>query len=160
MNLDTLILFYKIHQGDVEAIDYSEWAVTMLKEEQTSLSLYSLSSLRKPLNLFETEDYFNRTLRELDIRKPSFEECADYYIQHLSKTILEDEDYAIDLAYRIYEVSRDLDEPDYLYGWYLISEMIDEFRYGSNQSHLSKAALMVTIEQEAKKQLKRRRINP
>ncbi|WP_078414237.1 hypothetical protein [Priestia abyssalis] len=155
--MNTLILFYKIHQGDVEPIDYTNWALEMLENDCSSFSLNILSSLRKPLNIFEVEDYFRRALRELDLQEPSYEESAVYYIQHLSKKILEDESNAIDTAYEIYGVYRDLDYPEELSEWYYISEMIDDFRYGDNQSKLSKVALIMTIVKEAKNQLRKNR---
>jgi hypothetical protein len=154
-DMDTLILFYKIHQGNVESIDYINWALKMFENDSESISLNILSSLREPLNIFEVEGYFKRALRELDLREPSYEECAAYYIQHLSKRILEDENNAIDIAYEIYEVVRDLDYPKDLEEWYNISEMVDDFRYGDNNSKLSKAALIITIVKEAKNQLRK-----
>lgn len=155
--MNTLILFYKIHQGDVEPTDYINWALEMLENDCSSFCLNILSSLRKPLNIFEVEDYFRRALRELDLQEPSYEDSAVYYVQHLSKKILEDESNAIDTAYKIYEVARDLDYPEDLEEWYNISEMIDDFRYGDSQSKLSKVALIMTIVKEAKNQLRKNR---
>lgn len=153
--MDTPILFYKIYQGDVAPFDYVNWALKMLENDNNSFSLNILSSLREPLNIFEVEDYFRRVLRELNLQEPSFEECAEYYILQLAKRILEeDENNALDLAYKIYEVVRELDYSDGLEEWYNISEMIDEFRYGGNISHLTKVALIVTIVKEAKKVIK------
>jgi hypothetical protein len=153
--MDTLILFYKIHKGNVESIDYIDWALKMIENDFASFSLNILSSLREPLNIFEVEDYFKRALRELELWEPSYEECATYYIQHLSKRILEEENNAIDIAYEIYEVVRNLDYPEDLEDWYNISEMVDDFRYSDNNSKLSKAALIMTIVKEAKNQLRK-----
>ncbi|WHY03235.1 hypothetical protein [Neobacillus sp. DY30] len=155
--MDTPILFYKIHQGEVDPIDYINWALKMLENNNDSFSLNILSSLSEPLNIFEVEDYFKRTLRELKMQEPTFEECAQYYIQQLAKRIPEEENSAIDLAYKIYEIARELDNYDGLEEWYNISEMIDDFRYGDNISHLSKVALIVTIAKEVKKLLSRNR---
>ena len=49
----------------------------------------------------------DRASREIELRKPSYEECAQYYINHLLKTILEDKNNAIEVAYEVYEVSRE-----------------------------------------------------
>lgn len=75
----------------------------------------------------------------------------------LNHTKIEEENSAIDLAYKIYEIVRELDNCDGLEKWYNISEMIDDFRYGDNISNLSKVALIVTIEKEVKKLLNRNR---
>jgi hypothetical protein len=155
--MDTPILFYKIHQGEVDPIDYINWALKMLENNNDSFSLNILSSLSEPLNIFEVEDYFKRALSELKIQEPTFEECAKYYIQQLAKRILEEENSAIDLAYKIYEIVRELYNCDGLKEWYNISEMIDDFRYGDNISNLSKVTLIVTIEKEIKKLLNRNR---
>jgi hypothetical protein len=155
--MDTPILFYKIHQGEVDPIDYINWALKMLENNNDSFSLNILSSLSEPLNIFEVEDYFKRALRELKMQEPTFEECAEYYIRQLAKRILEEENSAIDLAYKIYEIVRELDNYDGLEEWYNISDMIDDFRYGDNISNLSKVALIVSIENEVKKLLTRNR---
>ncbi len=156
-NMNTPILFYKINQGKDDPVDYINWALKMLESNNESFSLNILSSLREPLNIFEVEDYFKSALRELKIQEPTFEECAEYYIQHLAKRILQEENRAIDLAYNIYEIVRELYNCDGLEEWYNISEMIDDFRYGDNISNLSKVALIVTIEKEVKKLLNRNR---
>lgn len=153
--MDTFLLFYKQYKGDVKSIDYINWALKMLENDCSSFSLNILSTLREPLNIFESEDYFRRALSELDLQEPSYEECSAYYIRHLSKKILEDEENALDIAYQIYEVVRDLDYPEDLEEWCYISDMIDDFWYGDNHSNLSKAALIVTIVKEAKNQLRK-----
>jgi len=155
--MDTPILFYKIHQGEVIPIDYINWALKMLENNNDSFSLNILSSLSEPFNIFEVEDYFKRALWELKMQEPTFEECAEYYIQQLAKRILKEENSAIDLAYKIYEIVRELDNCDGLEEWYNISEMIDDFQYGDNISNLSKVALIVAIEREVKKLLNRNR---
>ncbi|TWE08003.1 hypothetical protein FB550_10114 [Neobacillus bataviensis] len=125
--MDTPFLFYKIHQGDVDPIDYINWALKMLENNNDSFSLNIHSSLSEPLNIFEVEDYFKRALSELKLQEPAFEECAEYYIQQLAKRIFKEEDSAIDLAYKIDEIVRELDISEGLEGWYNISEMIDDF---------------------------------
>jgi len=153
--MDTLLLYYKIYQGDVKPVDYINWALKMLENDCSSFSLNILPSLREPINIFEVEDYFKRALRELDLQEPSYEECAAYYIRHLSKKILEDEENALDIAYDIYRVVCALDYPEDLEEWCNISEMIDDFRYGDNHSKLGKTALIITIVKEAKNQLRK-----
>ncbi|MBA9027649.1 hypothetical protein [Peribacillus huizhouensis] len=153
--METFILFYKIHHSNVKPIDYINWALKMLESDCSSFSLNILSSLGEPLNIFEVEHYFRKALNELDIQEPSYKECAEFYIQYLSKKIIKDENNAIDIAYQIYVVARDLDYPEDLEEWCNISEMIDDFRYGDNQSKLSKVSLIVTIVKEAKNHLRR-----
>ena len=79
-SMDTRQLFYYIYQKSVTAEKhYLPWALSMLEHEQNSLSLSILAS-RPSYNLFEVEDYFQRTLKELSLLKPSEQECTDYLI--------------------------------------------------------------------------------
>ena len=152
--MDTKILYYKIFERNVEPVDYVNWAIELLSHEFQSTSLYILSSLSKPLNIFEAEDYFHRIVEELGIQEPSHEECAKYYIRNLLRQIINDETNAINLAYEIYEVVREHFINDELEIWYEISEMIDDFRYGDNIGNITEDSLITTIVQEAKVQLK------
>ncbi|MGJ7912948.1 hypothetical protein [Neobacillus sp. LXY-1] len=89
--MDTKILYYKIFEGDVKPIDYVNWANQMLINGFSTQSLYTLSSLRESLNIFEVEDYFKRAMNELKLMEPSQEECAKYYIRDLLLKIVADE---------------------------------------------------------------------
>lgn len=155
--MDTLHIFYKIYKGDVNSHDYISWALKMLHNECSSYSLNILSSLKEPINIFEVEEYFRRSLRELNLEEPSYDECALYYIGYLSRKILGDEDNAIDIADEIHDVVRDLDYPEDLEEWINICDMIDDYRYGDNHSKLTKAALIMMIVNGAKNQLERNR---
>ncbi|KOS64856.1 hypothetical protein FJQ98_21165 [Lysinibacillus agricola] len=153
-------MFYKIYQNqNVKAVDYINWAFSMLENNCSSFSLNILSSLREPLNIFEVEDYFGRALSELELQEPSYEECARYYILHLSEKILQDKNNAVDIVYDINTVIRDIDYPEDLEEWFIISDMIDEFHYGGNNFKLTKDELIATIMNEAKSQLKNNKKN-
>ncbi|CRK84535.1 hypothetical protein [Neobacillus massiliamazoniensis] len=152
--MDTKILYYKIYESDVKPVDYVDWAIQMLMDGCSAKSLNILSSLKEPLNIFEVEDYFMRASNELNIIKPIHEECAKYYIWELLIKIINDENTAIDIAYKIYEVVREHSNNDELSIWYEISEKIDDFRYGDNTDNVSEEELKTQIVEEAKKQLK------
>ena len=153
--MDTNMLYYKIYEGDVKPCDYRKWAMNTLDNERSSASLNILSALEEPLNIFEVEDYFNRASSEIDLRKPSHEECAQYFINHLIEAILRDENNAIEIAYEIYIVSSEhINTEDLsISKWYGISEMIDDFRYGDNVANLTRSTLISVIVQEAENQL-------
>ena len=152
--MDTNMLYYKIYENDVKPGDYIKWAMNMLKSDCSSASINVLSALEEPLNIFEVEDYFKRASSEIGLRKPSHEECAQYFINHLSKTILQDENNAVDLAYEIYKVCREHINTEALSKWYEISEMIDDFRYGDNVANLTRSTLTSVFVQEARNLLK------
>jgi hypothetical protein len=93
--MDTKVLYYKKFEGNVKSHDYVDWAFSMLENGISSTSLNILASLKEPLNIFEIEDYFNRVLKELNLREPSHEESAKYYIQFLLREIIDDKSKAI-----------------------------------------------------------------
>ncbi|MGE7688104.1 hypothetical protein ACQKMI_02730 [Lysinibacillus sp. NPDC097214] len=158
--MNTLLLFYKIYQNqDIKTVDYINWAFTMLENNCSSCSLNILSSLREPLNIFEVEDYFKRALSEMELQEPSYEECARYYILHLSEKILQDKNNVFEIVYDINKVIRDIDYPEDLEEWFIISDMVDEFQYGGNNFKLTKEELIATIIDEAKSQLKNNKKN-
>ncbi|MGY3187282.1 hypothetical protein [Lysinibacillus sp. TE18511] len=158
--MNTLLLFYKIYQNqDIKSVDYINWAFTMLENNCSSFSLNILSSLREPLNIFEVEDYFRRALSDMELQEPSYEECARYYILHLSEKILQDKNSVFDIVYDINTVIRDIDYPEDLEEWFIISDMVNDFQYGDNYFKLTKEELIATIMDQAKNQLKNNKKN-
>ena len=156
--MDTNMLYYKIYEGDVKSRDYIKWAMNMLDNDCSSTNLNILSGLEEPLNIFEVEDYFNRASREIDLRVPSREECNQYYKIHLLKTILEDKNNAIDLAYEVYKVVREEINTEVFSRWFELSEIIDDFLYSDNVENLTRTYLTSVIVQVAKNQIKEGRM--
>ncbi|MFG6497012.1 hypothetical protein P8610_16750 [Fictibacillus sp. UD] len=150
--MDTFILYYKIYNKTVVSKDYISWAFHMLENNHSSYSINVLSSLSEAVNIFEVEDYFRRAAKEIQLQQPSYQVCSIHYLQHLATQILLDETHAIDLAYEIYEVMRELDDTPNYKTWYEISELIDDYRYGDNPTNLTMPALIISI-QRASKQL-------
>ncbi|WEA41353.1 hypothetical protein [Lysinibacillus fusiformis] len=154
--MNTLQLFYKIYQNhkDIKSADYINWAFTMLEDNCSSFSLNILASLREPLNIFEVEVYFRRALSEIELQEPSYEECARDNILHLSEKILQDKNNVFEIVYDINTVIRDIDYPEDLKEWFIISEMVDGFHYGGNAFNLTKEEVMTAIMDAAKNQVK------
>lgn len=151
----TRILYYKKFEGSIKPVDYVNWAVQMLENDFSTQSLCILASLNEPLNVFEVEDYFMRASRELRLREPTQEECAESYIYDLFGKILNNEDDIFKIVDEIYYVIREhLPIEEELSVWYDISEKVDDFRYGDNITNITKETLAITIVEEAKKQLK------
>ncbi len=151
--METNMLYYKIFQKKVEPVDYVNWAIKMLENSDTSTSLNILSTLSETLNIFEVEDYFQRAVRELDVEEPPQDECTKYYFWYLLKQIIDNESYAINYAYEIYQVVPEEYVSENLNVWYEISEMIDDYRYGDNIEEITREYLITTIVKQAKKQL-------
>lgn len=119
MNLK--VLFHKKSENLVTPADYVEWALSMLENDVSSESLYILSSLREPLNLFEVEDYFDRTFKELNLTVPFPEKCARAYIEMLCKDIVSCGSAPFPIIDNIYLVVREYALHE-LTVWYDISE--------------------------------------
>lgn len=88
--MDTGVLFYKIFEKKVVAADYIEWAFCMLQNGRSTTSLNVLGSLKKPLNLFEVEDYFNKAIKELNIARPTYIMSVRHYVRYLLREIVDD----------------------------------------------------------------------
>ncbi|PGZ90953.1 hypothetical protein [Bacillus sp. AFS029533] len=80
--MNTNILYFKIYEHEVTSSDYVNWAIEMLLNDYLTDSLIILASFIEPLNIFEVEDYFQRSIKELNISKPTHQECAGYYKSH------------------------------------------------------------------------------
>lgn len=145
MNLK--VLFYKKSEQLVTPANYVEWALSMLENDFSSESLYILSSLREPLNLFEVEDYFDRTFVELNLTIPSPEECAHAYIEMLCKEMVSGGSDPFPIIDNIYLVVREYALHE-LTEWYDISEQIDNLCYGDNYRNTTKEALIALIKKK------------
>lgn len=91
--METNFLFYKIHKGTVTTHDYINWSHFLLNNDISSPSLNILSSCSPFDNIFEIESYFRRTVKELEIKQPTFEACARAYINFLAMKIMETDDH-------------------------------------------------------------------
>lgn len=151
--MDTNILYFKIYEHKVTSSDYVNWAIEMLLNDYSTDSLIILASFIEPLNIFEVEEYFKRSLKELNITKPTQQECAEYYINHLISEIIKNEKAAIDIAYEVYKIIREHIIEEELSVWYELSDLIDDYRYGDNIENITKEDLIRKIVEEAKKQI-------
>ncbi|PIC87046.1 hypothetical protein CSV72_03430 [Sporosarcina sp. P20a] len=151
--METEVLYFKKLEGTVLAIDYIEWAFTMLHNRMSTPSLNILASLTEPLNIFEVEEYFNRALYELDITEPSYEDSAKHYVRYLLRQIVDDPGLAIENADEVYTIARDHFHGEEHDRWYEVSELIDDFLYGDNSENITRAYLTQFILQVSKQQL-------
>ncbi|PIC58039.1 hypothetical protein CSV80_15985 [Sporosarcina sp. P12(2017)] len=152
--METEVLYYKKFERKVLAIDYIEWAFTMLQNGISTHSLNMLASLTEPLNIFEVEEYFNRAWYELNITEPSYDESAKHYVRYLIRQIVDDQSIAIENANEVYTIVRDHLFDEEHDRWYEISEMIDDFLYGDNRENITRSSLNQVIVQVSKQHLK------
>ncbi|WP_129692260.1 hypothetical protein [Gottfriedia acidiceleris] len=81
--MNTNILYFKIYENEVTSSDYVNWAIEMLLNDYITDSLINLASFNEPLNIFEVEEYFQRSIKELNISEPTHQACEEYYKSHI-----------------------------------------------------------------------------
>lgn len=130
--METNVLFYKIQRGTVTTHDYLNWSYALLSSEISSPSLNILSSCSLDDNIFEIESYFRRSLRELEIKEPTFESCVRAYLDFLAISIVKTDDYTVifnlmDMIFQV--IAIEMGNSNDLFPWIEISELIDRRDY-------------------------------
>ena len=64
------------------------WAMTLLEQGVEAENLSILATLSNPVNEFEADDYFDRTLRELGIEMPSYDCALEGYAKALATDVV------------------------------------------------------------------------
>ncbi|GIO41557.1 hypothetical protein [Paenibacillus apis] len=149
----TRAIFYKVHKGNATTIDYLNWAYRMIEEDQESKSLYMLSSMEETENIFRYQDYFNRSLSELGITIPDFEDCAREIIRKLCLEIVNKTKDPFEATKDIFKVTFEIDYPADLSVWINLDEGIDRIIYDDEYYKPDEKELKEQIELEAKNYL-------
>ncbi|PAD74698.1 hypothetical protein [Paenibacillus campinasensis] len=149
----TRAIFYKIHKGNATAIDYLEWAYRMIEEDQESNSLYMLASMEETENIFKYQDYFNRSLGELEITIPDFEDCAREIIRELCLKIVNKTRDPFEVTRDIFKVTFEIDYPADLSVWVNLDDGIDRIIYDDEYYKPDEKEFKEQIELEAKNYL-------
>nr|WP_159063805.1 hypothetical protein [Thaumasiovibrio occultus] len=90
------------------------WALDLLQQGVETPHLAILATLLSPVNEFEADDYFNRVLSELKVKKPSDDEALEGYAKVLAQDIV-DGDLSPESGVRqIYLVNVKLNFPGFL----------------------------------------------
>ena len=84
----TNVLFAKRCLGTAVSENYVEWALELLEQTHDSPSLRILAGLSPPLNSFEIQGYFKKSLKELHIDEPSESDAINNYSIHLCERII------------------------------------------------------------------------
>ena len=110
--------------------DISEWAVKCLEKGYDSKSLRILTSMPESLySSSETDQYFQRSLKELswDDLKPK--DYLKLYAKILAREILENKLNPIKAARDIYGIIQDLEYPSELCFWSEVDLMVWDYEY-------------------------------
>ncbi len=109
--------------------DISDWAIKCLEKGFDSKNLRILASTNNFDSPFKTDDYFNRTLKELGWDKIERTDCLMEYSKILAQRIVEDRVDAIETSKVIYRILIELDYPSELQAWFEIDEMIFDYNH-------------------------------
>jgi hypothetical protein len=134
--------------------DYIAWAVGLLESGFDSRHLRILAGLDGNASLFETEDYFARTNRELGLSVPSKEEAIRAYSVHIAEQIVDARLSPRDGVKRLFNLCTACDYPPYLSIWFALDDACDHLEYGSEPftyPGLSEENLRETVIKEARK---------
>ena len=125
--MDLLSLYYKKYKNIVEASDYVNWAQHMLYTDCHEIT--KLASMTEPLNLFEMESMFERSMKAIRQEEPREEDCVAYHLKELHAKLLSPNVGAISIVKELYHfvIAEDLYEEQMR--WYIVSELIDYFEY-------------------------------
>lgn len=109
--------------------DVNDWAIKCLEKGYDSRSLRILASMSKWDSGSELDDYFQRSLKELNWDKIEKHDYLMKYAEILAQEIVEDKTDPIKAARKIYRVLVSLDYPSELHGWNMIDEMIWSYEH-------------------------------
>ncbi|OAB42343.1 hypothetical protein [Paenibacillus antarcticus] len=146
----TRAVFYMIHKGNATTLDYLKWACRMMEDDQESKSLYMLASMEESENIFKYQDYFNRSLSELGITIPDFEDCAREIIRELCLEIVNKTRDPFEVTRDIFKVTIEIDYPADLSVWINLDDGIDRITYDDEYYRPDERELKEQIELEAK----------
>ena len=110
--------------------DYVDWAGEMLVAGYDSYSLCILAGLDRRASSFETENYFARALKELNLSLPDPDAAVRVYGCEIAQQILDGKITAQDGVRKLSHICVGLIyEPDFI-GWYELEEALDSILYG------------------------------
>ena len=104
MNYLLTSIFGKRALQQLSADDYAAWAVEMLAHGYDSRSLRILAGLDKFASTFEAENYFARSLAELNLTPPDSDTAIRAYACEIARQIIEDKITAKDGVRALYSI--------------------------------------------------------
>ena len=110
------------------ADDYVEWAVEMLVQGHDSFYLRILAGLDRLGNVFETEEYFIRSLKELGLVEPNAQLAIRSYACEIARRIINGELTSQEGVRIFFQIWRDSDYSAEFVRW-LELESWNEFPY-------------------------------
>ena len=131
MNSETRHLIAQRYIGIAHDEQYVDWAVSCLEAGIDSKNIRILASLQKPFYSVEVEDYFNRSLKDLDWNFPEPKSCVTQYARFIAQEILRGQIAPVEGCHKIYDAVIFLDYPREMSAWVYLDDEIrpEPFQY-------------------------------
>ncbi|MCZ2260825.1 hypothetical protein [Sporosarcina sp. G11-34] len=125
--MELLSIYYKKYKSTVGASDYVKWAQHMLDMDCHEIA--KLASMTEPLNLFEVESMFERSMKATGQEEPREVDCVAYHLKGLHAKLLVPNVEAISIVKELYHcvITEDLFEEQMR--WHEAREPVDYFEY-------------------------------
>lgn len=123
-------IFGKRALGELSASDYVDWAGEMLMQGYDSHSLRILAGLDKFASTYEAEDYFLRSIKELNFNIPNSETAIRAYACAIAQQIIDEKitgQQGVRTLYKICIATRY--EQDFII-WLELDDALDSLLYG------------------------------
>jgi len=148
--MDICLVYYERYKGTVTAEDhYIPWAISLLEEGCMSDALNMLAGLQKPYNLFEVEEYVKRTISDLTLFVPTYEQAVAYKTFHHLTSMLKEPDQILTHAKILGDMAIEEDKAEYLDDWLAIGYAVDEFEDTLHPSKEERNELYKEISKQA-----------
>jgi len=149
----TNLLFYKIYKSIASGSDYLNWSFSLLEDDVESESLFKLSSMNKADSLFIFEDFFYKSLEEMELKIPTVEETIGALVILICQAIVNQKSDPFKIVSDIFREVVELHYPDDLIVWLELSNAIDTIIYDNEDEKSNEDELKKRIIDEAKKYL-------
>ena len=137
------------HFGSVSARNFSDWAISLLEQGVDSKNIRILASMFNTDVFLEVEDYFLRSLKDLDWKFPNTEECLEIYARLIAAEIVDGKIKPFDGCVIMREIHASLDYPQHLSNWISLYWAGDDLYWEGEE--LTTEYLDKQIVQEAKR---------
>lgn len=107
-----------LHRG-ISPRDFSNWAISLLEQGFDSKNLRILASMFNA-DMYEVEDFFHRTLKDLRWTLPSKEECIKRYVDLLVSKIADGTLKPFEGCIELKDIYYAMDQPRNLSNWHAL----------------------------------------
>ncbi len=123
-------IFGKKALGQLSSSDYVDWAGEMLMQNYDSHSLRILAGLDRFAGAIEAEDYFLRSLKELELNQPDSETAIRAYACEIAQRMIEGKITGRDGVRALYKICIETEYAREFVIWYELDDALDSLLHG------------------------------